>query len=139
MAIGADVERTGPDQLAFTLPLGSTFFDTSLAASLAPLAGGELEVSETSNGFEVSVSASARSWVGFLPLALVAFTTGGLAIGTPLGSYMAFVALGLLGFTWLRTWGSLNRFLNTTNDAIADSFAAVPPAAHGLSALEPRR
>jgi hypothetical protein len=132
-AIGAEVERTGPGQLEFTLPLSSTFFDTSLAASLAPLAGGTLEVSETSDGFEVSVWARSRNWVGYLPAAICAFTTGGLVIGIPIG-YVALTGLALLGFTWLRTWGSLDRFLDTTNNAIANSFAAVPPAPHGLPA-----
>jgi hypothetical protein len=132
LAMGADVERTGPGQLEFSLRWSHTFFDSSLPASLAPLAGGQLEVCETADGFEVSVEARARNWVGFLPLALVAFTTGGLAVGTALGSYMAFVALGLLGFTWLRTWGSLNHFLDATNAAIVDSYATVPPASHAV-------
>lgn len=131
-AIGAEVERTGPDQLEFTLPWSRTFFDASLGAALAPLAGGQLEVTGTDCGFEVSVDARSRDWVSFLPVAIFAGTTGGVAFGAP-AAITAVTGLALLGFTWLRTWGALNGFLGATNRAIADSFATVPPApAHEL-------
>lgn len=134
---GAEVERVAPDQLEFTIKWSETFLDVSLGAALAPLAGGHLEVTETAFGFEVSVEARSRDWVSYLPVALVVFTTGGLAVGKPLGYIMACIAMGLLGFTWLRTWGALNQFLNATNKAIAESFAAVPPAPHGPLAPAP--
>lgn len=133
VAIGAEVQCVGPDQLEFTLPLSRTFFDASPTASLAPLSGGDLEVTATSDGFEVSVRARARHWVGYLPVAIFAGSTGGLAIGTPVG-YVALTGLALLGFTWLRTWGSLNYFLSTTNHDIFQSFATVPPVPHHVSA-----
>ncbi len=129
-AIGAEVERTGLGQLEFSLPWSATFFNASLAASLAPLTGGRLEVSETADGFEVSVEARSRDWVGYLPVAVVALTSGGLALGSPIG-YLGLTGLALVGYTWVRTWGSLDRFLSATNDAIADSFATIPPAPHG--------
>jgi hypothetical protein len=134
-AIGADVWRSGPDQLEFTLPFSRTFLDANPASSLAPLAGGELEVAETADGFEVSVRARSRDWVSYLPIAVFAGTTGGLAyLGTPIGYLPALAGMALLGFTWLRSWGALRHFLSITNDAIAESFAAVPPAVPGLSA-----
>jgi len=133
-AIGAEVERIGPDQLEFTLPWSRTFFDASLGAALAPLARGQLEVVDTELGFEVSVEARSRDWVSYLPMAIFAGTTSGLAFGAPM-ALTSFTGLALLGFTWLRTWGALNGFLSTTNKAIADSFAAVPPPPHGPAPL----
>jgi len=129
-AIGADVERTGAHEFEFTLPVSKSFFNGSLAAALAPLAGGELEVAETDNGFEVLAQGRARSWVTVMPI--VVFAAATLFVGPSLGWLPAACGLGLLGFTWLRTRGALDRFLDATNSAIADSFATIPPVAHDL-------
>lgn len=138
-ALGAEVEHVGPDQIEFTLPWSRSFFDASLETSLAPLAGGHLEVTETSDGFEVSIAARSRNWVSYLPLVVFLATTGGLAaVGSPIGILPAASGLSLLAFTWARTISSLNRFLSSTNNAISDSFAAIPPPPHHLPAPLPR-
>jgi hypothetical protein len=131
-AIGAEVQRVGPGQLEFTLPLSQTFFAWNLRESLAPLTRGELEVSATADGFEVSLTGKARSWITWLPVAVFAFGTGGLLfLGTSTRYYLAAGAFLLLGLAWVRTKASLSHFLDTTNAEIADSFAALPPPPHG--------
>ncbi len=127
--MGGEVSRIGPAQLEFALPFSQTFFDWNPLASLAPLSRGELEVLDTADGFEVSVRARARSWVTWLPLLVFAAGTGGFAfIGTPNGLLPAVAGLALLGGAWLRTWMAVRRFVETTNEEIAESFATVPPA-----------
>ena len=92
---------------------------------------------DTADGFEVSLTGRARSWVTFLPLVVFGLGTGGLAfIATPMRWLPAVGGVLLLGLAWIRTRASLDRFLDTTNAEIADSFAAVPPAPH---AEEPRQ
>jgi hypothetical protein len=131
-AMGAEVQRVAPGQLEFTLPLSQSFFAWNPLASLAPLTRGELEVSDAADGFEVSLTGKARSWITWLPLAVFALGTGGLVfLGTSTRYYLAAGAFLLLGLAWLRTRVSLDRFLDTTNAEIADSFAATPPPPHG--------
>jgi len=130
-AMGAEVQRVAPGQLEFTLPLAQTFFDWNPLASLAPLSSGELEVLDTADGFEVSLSGKARSWVTFLPLVVFALGTGGLTFtGTPLRWLPAVGGVVLLALAWVRTRVSLSRFLDMTNEEIAESFAATPPPLH---------
>ena len=112
-------------------PLAQTFFDWNPLASLAPLSSGELEVLDTADGFEVSLSGKARSWVTFLPLVVFALGTGGLTFtGTPLRWLPAVGGVVLLALAWVRTRVSLSRFLDMTNEEIAESFAATPPPLH---------
>ena len=130
-AKGAEVQRVAPGQLEFTLPLSQTFFDWNPLASLAPLSSGAIEVLDTADGFEVSLSGKARSWITWLPLVVFALGTGGLVfLGTSTRYYLAVGAFLLLGLAWLRTKASLGRFLETTNAEIAESFAATPPPPH---------
>lgn len=131
-AMGAEVQRVGPGQLEFTLPLSQTFFAWNPLESLAPLSSGELEVLDTADGFEVSLTGKARSWVTYLPLVVFALGTGGLLfLGTSTRYYLAAGAFLLLALAWLRTKASLSHFLDTTNAEIAESFAAIPPPPHG--------
>lgn len=130
-AMGAEVQRVAPGQLEFTLPLSETFLDWNPLASLAPLSSGELEVLDTADGFEVSLIGKARSWVTYLPLVLFGLGTGGLAfIGTEAAWLPAASGVVLLALAWVRTKVTLSRFLDTTNEEIAESFAAVPPSLH---------
>ena len=105
---GAEVQRVAPGQLEFTLPLSQTFFDWNPLGSLAPLSSGAIEVLDTADGFEVSLSGKARSWVTWLPLVVFALGTGGLVfLGTSTRYYLAAGAFLLLGVAWLRTKVSL--------------------------------
>lgn len=137
-AMGAEVQRVAPGEFEFTLPLSQTFFDWNPLASLAPLSSGELEVLDTADGFAVSLSGKARSWVSYLPLVAFALGTGGLAfIATPMRWLPAAGGVVLLGLAWVRTRASLSHFLDTTNAEIAESFAAVPPAPHAAEGSQP--
>jgi hypothetical protein len=127
-SMGAVVQRVAPERLEFELPLSQTFFAWNPLASLAPLTRGALEVTETVDGFEVSLDGKARSWITWLPLVVFAFGTGGfLFLHTSTRYYLTAGALLLLGLGWVRTRISLSRFLKTTNAEIAQSFIATPP------------
>jgi hemerythrin len=127
-AMGAEVQRVAPGRLEFDLPLSQTFFAWNPLASLAPLSRGELEVTATADGFEVSLTGKARAWITWLPVAVFAFGTGGLLfLGTSTRYYLAAGAFLLLGLAWVRTRVSLRRFLKGTNAAVAESFLATPP------------
>jgi hypothetical protein len=129
--MGAEVQRVAPGQLEFTLPLSQTFFAWNPLASLAPLTRGRLEVLDTADGFEVSLTGKARSWITWLPVAVFAFGTGGLVfLGTSTRYYLAAGAFLLLGLAWLRTRFSLHRFVHSTNAEISASFVATPPPPH---------
>lgn len=54
-AMGAEVQQVAPGRLEFDPPLSQTL----PLASLAPLTRGELEVSDTADGFEVSLAGKA--------------------------------------------------------------------------------
>jgi len=50
---------------------------------------------------------------------------------------LAIAGIGIAAWGWLSARASLHRFLTTTNEAIADSFSAVPPPAPGAVAGPP--
>jgi hypothetical protein len=138
--MGADVRRVTPERLEFALNFSRSFLDTNLGTTLATIAEGEVDVSATSDGFEVSVRATPRAWVSYLPVVLFAATTGGVAfLATSVRFLPALVAAGLLGVTWMRTRFALSRFLITTNETLADSFASAPPGGGDLSSRENAR
>lgn len=130
-ARGATVWRTAPDQLEFAFDISRTFFDANLKSTLAPLATGELEVTETADGFEVSARARPRIWLSYLPFFIIAGAVGSMAyVATPI--YLpALAGAALIAVAWLRSRAALNRFLESTNEEITRSFAAMPPTPHG--------
>jgi len=126
--MGVDVQRVAPGRLEFDLALSQVFFAWNPLASLAPLRSGVLEVTDTVDGFAVSLDGKVRSWIAWLPALIFAVGTGGLIfLGTSTRYYLAAGALLLLGLGWLRAKVSLNRFLTTTDAEIALSFAELPP------------
>lgn len=126
-----------PEQLEFTLPLSQAFLDWNLATTLAPVTSGELEVRATDDGFEVTLLAKPRAWVSYLPLVVFALATGGVAfLATPIRFMPAVVGVALVGVTWLRTRLAVSRFLERTNEDVAESFASVPPAPPAVSEQE---
>jgi len=127
-SMGVEVQRVAPGRLEFDLPLSQTFFAWNPLASLAPLRRGVLEVTDTADGFEVSLDGKVRSWIAWLPVLIFAFGTGGLIfLSTSTRYYLAAGALLLLGLGWVRAKVSLNRFLRTTNAEITLSFTESPP------------
>jgi len=127
-SMGVEVQRVAPGRLEFDLPLSQSFFAWNPLASLAPLRRGVLEVTDTVDGFEVSLDGKVRSWIAWLPVLVFAFGTGGfIFLGTSTRYYLAAGALLLLGLGWVRAKVSLNRFLKTTDAEIALSFTESPP------------
>ena len=127
-SMGVDVQRVAPGRLEFDLALSQTFFAWNPLASLAPLRRGVLEVSETADGFQVSLDGKVRSWIAWLPVLIFAFGTGGLIfLGTSTRYYLAAGGLLLLALGWIRAKVSLNRFLKATDAEIALSFTESPP------------
>jgi len=127
-SMGVEVQRVAPGRLEFDLALSQTFFAWNPLASLAPLRRGALEVTDTVDGFAVSLDGKVRSWIAWLPVLIFAFGTGGLIfLGTSTRYYLAAGALLLLGLGWARAKVSLRRFLRTTDAEIARSFTDSPP------------